>query len=119
MCRSGSPAFWSTDLRSRRIPRRYRTFRGDSSGANIRGPMQTVLEVQGLTRRFGDRFAVHDLAFSMASAEAVGLLGVNGAGKSTTLRLLAGYLVPHAGTARLCGYDVITHPREVRRRLGY
>jgi ABC-2 type transport system ATP-binding protein len=81
--------------------------------------MDAVLEVSGLTRQFGDRLAVSGLSFHIRRAEAVGLLGVNGAGKSTTLRLIAGYLVPHAGTAKVEGFDVSTAPREVRRRVGY
>jgi ABC-2 type transport system ATP-binding protein len=81
--------------------------------------MSPALDVQDLTRRFGDLVAVRGLTFRVEAGETVGLLGVNGAGKTTALRLLAGYLAPHAGTARIAGHDLSAEPREARRRVGY
>jgi len=63
--------------------------------------------------------AADDISFSVAAGEVYGLLGANGAGKSTTMRMLATLTQPTAGTASVCGHDVQTEPAEVRARLGY
>ena len=78
-----------------------------------------MIEVSGLTKRFRDRTAVHDLSFSIGRGEVVGLLGPNGAGKTTTLRLLTGYLPATSGTVRVAGFDVFEEPRQARRHIGY
>jgi ABC-2 type transport system ATP-binding protein len=78
-----------------------------------------LIEIEGLTKRFGGFTAVDGVTFSVARGEVVGFLGPNGAGKSTTMRMLAGFITPSAGTARLCGEDVITRPVAARRQLGY
>jgi ABC-2 type transport system ATP-binding protein len=78
-----------------------------------------LIDVQGLTKRYGGRTAVADLTFSVPSGQAFGLLGPDGAGKSTVLRVLAGSLGPTAGAARVAGWDVETQSREARRRVGY
>jgi ABC-2 type transport system ATP-binding protein len=75
-----------------------------------------LIEAQGLTKRCGGRAAVADLTFTARSGEVLGLLGLEGAGKSTTLRLLAGGLLPDSGTATVAGYDAAS--REARRRVG-
>jgi ABC-2 type transport system ATP-binding protein len=78
-----------------------------------------VIEVQNLTRRFGDHVAVDDLSFRLDAGEVVGFLGPNGAGKTTTMRMLAGYLPATRGTITIGGFDVLRQSLEVRRRIGY
>ena len=75
--------------------------------------------MRGLTRRFGAFVAVDDLSFSVKQGEIFGFLGANGAGKSTTIRMLCGLLKPTAGTALVGGIDVSRDPEGVKRRIGY
>ena len=81
--------------------------------------MQTMIEVQDLTKYYGPQLAVSRLDFQVAAGEIVGFLGPNGAGKTTTLKILAGFLAPSAGTARINGHDCVTDSLAVRRSLGY
>jgi ABC-2 type transport system ATP-binding protein len=78
-----------------------------------------AIEITGLTKRFGDLFAVKDLTMSIPRGSVFGLIGPNGAGKSTTFAVLATLLVPTAGVVRIAGHDPIAEPREVRKRMGY
>lgn len=78
-----------------------------------------MIEIQGLTKYYGDRKALGPVSFSIAKGEVVGLLGLNGAGKTTTLRILACDLLPSAGTVAVDGLDVVDHPDEVRAKVGY
>ena len=78
-----------------------------------------AIEVRGLTRRFGAFTAVDDLSFEVRRGEIFGFLGSNGAGKSTTIRMLCGLLRPSAGTAMVDGIDVSRDPEGVKRRIGY
>jgi ABC-2 type transport system ATP-binding protein len=78
-----------------------------------------MIEVSGLTRRYGTRDAVVDLSFRIPAGEIVGVLGPNGAGKTTTLRMLTGYLPPTSGSARVAGHDVVEESMRVRERIGY
>ena len=78
-----------------------------------------MIEVNGLTRYYGDHAAVRDVSFSVAAGETIGLLGLNGAGKSTTLKILAGLLPPSSGTVRIDGLDVVTAPDQLRSRIGF
>jgi ABC-2 type transport system ATP-binding protein len=78
-----------------------------------------LIQVQGLTKYYGDRPAIVDMTFSVPRGQVLGFLGPNGAGKSTTMRILTGYLSATSGTASVAGYDVFDHSREVRRRVGY
>jgi ABC-2 type transport system ATP-binding protein len=80
---------------------------------------RSVIEVNGLTKYFGDRAAVVDVTFSVPRGQVLGFLGPNGAGKSTTMRILTGYLSASGGTASIAGYDVFDRSLEVRRRVGY
>jgi ABC-2 type transport system ATP-binding protein len=72
-----------------------------------------------LTRKFGHFVAVDNLSFSVRPGEIFGFLGANGAGKSTTIRMLCGLLTPTSGTALVGGVDVSSHPEEVKRSIGY
>ncbi|MDE0892775.1 MAG: ABC transporter ATP-binding protein, partial [Planctomycetota bacterium] len=78
-----------------------------------------MIEVKGLTRRFGAHIAVDDISFEVGQGEVVGFLGLNGAGKTTTLRVLAGYLPATSGSVKVAGFDVLRDSIEVRRRIGY
>lgn len=79
----------------------------------------TMIEVVNLTKRFAGRAAVSDISFTVGRGEIVGLLGDNGAGKSTTMRILSCFLPATSGTARIAGLDVFRDSPEVRRRIGY
>jgi len=81
--------------------------------------MQSMIEVQDLTKYYGPQLAVSRLDFQVAAGEIVGFLGPNGAGKTTTLKILAGFLAPSAGAARINGYDCVTDSLAARRSLGY
>lgn len=76
------------------------------------------VEVQAITKRFGDFCAVDRLSFAVAHGEMFGLLGPNGAGKSTLLRMLTTLVLPTSGTARVDGHDVATAPNAVRKAIG-
>lgn len=78
-----------------------------------------AIDVRGLTRTFGQFVAVKDLSFSVKPGEIFGFLGANGAGKSTTIRMLCGLLRPTSGTATVGGVDVSLHPEGVKRSIGY
>lgn len=81
--------------------------------------MAALIEIEGLTKRFGAFTAVEGVSFSVDKGEVVGFLGPNGAGKSTTMRMLAGFMAPSAGTARICGFDVQEQSVAARRNLGF
>jgi len=78
-----------------------------------------MIEVEGLTKRFGQRTAIQGLTFTANKGEVVGFLGPNGAGKTTTMRILTGYMPPSEGAGRVAGFDLLTESLEVRRRVGY
>ncbi len=78
-----------------------------------------MIEVQDLTKSFGDKTAVDHISFSVNKGEILGFLGPNGAGKTTTMRVLTGYLPATTGTAKIAGFDVFDDSMEVRRRIGY
>ncbi|MES1912683.1 MAG: hypothetical protein MHM6MM_004918 [Cercozoa sp. M6MM] len=78
------------------------------------------LRVQHLRKVYkGGKIAVVDLSFGVAKGECFGLLGVNGAGKTSTLKMLTGELLPTTGTATIAGFDLVLQPDECRRSLGY
>jgi ABC-2 type transport system ATP-binding protein len=78
-----------------------------------------LIEVQDLTKAFGEKTAVDRITFSVNKGEILGFLGPNGAGKTTTMRILTGYLPATEGTAKIAGFDVFDDSMEVRRRIGY
>ena len=82
-------------------------------------PDQPAISVRHLTRRFGAFVAVDDVSFDVMPGEVFGFLGANGAGKSTTIRMLCGLLRPTSGTAIIGGIDVNADPEGVKRRIGY
>jgi ABC-2 type transport system ATP-binding protein len=78
-----------------------------------------MLEVKGLSKRFGDLGAVKEVSFSLQPGDVFGFIGSNGAGKTTTIRMLATLLEPSSGTALLNGADIVKNPIEVRRQIGF
>jgi ABC-2 type transport system ATP-binding protein len=92
--------------------------RGGSDAAPAPGE-ELAVALAGLTRRFGDLLAVDGLDLSISKGCIFGLLGSNGAGKSTTLKMLTTLLPPTSGEARIAGFDIVRQAREVRRRIGY
>ncbi|MPZ19008.1 MAG: ATP-binding cassette domain-containing protein [Luteitalea sp.] len=94
----------------------------DVRSAGPSGPASSgdvAIDVQELTRKFGDFTAVDRVTFDVQRGEIFGLLGANGAGKSTTIRMLCGLLKPTSGTAHVDGIDVGRDPEGVKHRLGY
>jgi ABC-2 type transport system ATP-binding protein len=78
-----------------------------------------MIEVQNLTKKYGQLTAINDLTFKVEQGMIWGLLGPNAAGKTTTMRILTGYLPATDGRATVAGYDVFEQPNEVKRTIGY
>ena len=78
-----------------------------------------MIEVQDLTKTFGERTAVDHISFAVNKGEILGFLGPNGAGKTTTMRMLTSFMPATSGTARIAGFDVFDNSLEVRRHIGY
>jgi ABC-2 type transport system ATP-binding protein len=78
-----------------------------------------MITVKGLTKRYARTIAVDNISFEVPKGQIVGFLGPNGAGKTTTMRVLTCFLPPTIGTAIVAGYDVLEHPMEVKKRIGY
>ena len=81
--------------------------------------MEYSIEVENLTRRFGKFIAVDAISFKVKKGEVFGFLGANGAGKSTTIRMLCAILKSTSGTAKVAGYDINREPEKVKRHIGY
>jgi ABC-2 type transport system ATP-binding protein len=80
---------------------------------------ETVIRIEGLTKRYGTQIAVDSLNLEVAAGEIFGFLGPNGAGKTTTMLMLLGLTEPNAGTVRVCGYDPAREPLKVKELIGY
>ncbi len=78
-----------------------------------------MIEVERISKRYGPSWAVRDVSFRVERGEILGLLGANGAGKTTIMRMLTGFIPPTEGAARIAGFDVVRQPLEARRRVGY
>jgi ABC-2 type transport system ATP-binding protein len=78
-----------------------------------------MITVTGLTKRYARNTAVDQISFEVRKGSIVGFLGPNGAGKTTTMRMLTCFLPPTSGTATVAGFDILDHPLEVKRRIGY
>lgn len=78
-----------------------------------------MIEITGLTKRFGAATAVAGLDLSVGKGEVLGFLGPNGAGKSTTMKMVTGYLAPTSGRARVCGHDIETDTIRAQEQIGY
>jgi ABC-2 type transport system ATP-binding protein len=91
--------------------------RNSTNGANLK--TKFVIELVHLTKKFGDLVAVNDVSLTIPRGEFFAMLGPNAAGKTTTLKILAGLMKPTYGCARVCGFDMQTQPLEARRRIAY
>jgi ABC-2 type transport system ATP-binding protein len=91
----------------------------EAPGAPAPEPADLAVRVEGLTKRYGDLFAVRDLDLAVPRGAIFGLIGPNGAGKSTTFLVLASLLAPTAGRVQVAGHDPVAEPRAVRAKLGY
>src|SRR6266853_931023 len=78
-----------------------------------------AIDVKGMTKRFGDRTVVNDIALQVRSGEIYGFLGPNGSGKTTFIRMLCGLLRPDAGSGTCLGHDVIKDSESIKRQVGY
>src|SRR6185436_8749125 len=85
----------------------------------IFGGYDSMIEVTGLSKRYGTVQALKDVSFTVGKGQIVGFLGANGAGKTTTMDILCGCIGADAGTARIAGYEISEHPIEVKKRIGY
>lgn len=81
--------------------------------------MEVAIQIQSLTKKFGNIVAVNNLNLEVNEGEIFGLVGPDGAGKTTTMRMLCSLLMPDSGTAKIGGYDVITQSEEIIRQIGY
>ena len=78
-----------------------------------------MIEVKNLTKKYGDKFALKDVSFTVEPGQVLGFLGPNGAGKSTTMNILTGYLSATEGQAIIGGHDILEEPMEAKRLIGY
>lgn len=78
-----------------------------------------AIDVEGLTKSFGDKVVVRDLTLRVKRGEIYGFLGPNGSGKTTTIRMLCGLLTPEKGRGTCLGYDILTESRSIKERVGY
>lgn len=81
--------------------------------------MTTIIEIEGLTKKYGNLTALDNLNLTVEQGAVVGFIGPNGAGKTTTMRILTTLLKPTSGQAKVAGYSVLSHPNDVRRAIGY
>ncbi|MBO5105990.1 MAG: ATP-binding cassette domain-containing protein [Clostridia bacterium] len=78
-----------------------------------------MIEVKNLSKRYGAHIAVKDASFTISKGEIVGFLGPNGAGKSTIMNILTGYISLTSGSATIGGFDIVDHPEQAKRHIGY
>src|SRR3954464_5486006 len=80
---------------------------------------ELAIDVRGMTKRFGDRTVVNDIALQVRTGEIYGFLGPNGSGKTTFIRMLCGLLRADAGSGTCLGFDVIRESEQIKRNVGY
>jgi ABC-2 type transport system ATP-binding protein len=78
-----------------------------------------MIEIQNVSKRYGNKYAVNDVTFTIKKGEILGFLGRNGAGKTTTMNIITGYISASSGRVLLDGHDVLEEPRYVKRQIGY
>jgi ABC-2 type transport system ATP-binding protein len=83
------------------------------------GQIENIIEVENLTKKFGNFLANDNLTFSVRKGEIFGFLGANGAGKTTAIKILCGLWEPSGGKIEVAGYDVYTQPDRIKRNIGY
>ena len=77
------------------------------------------IEINLLSKQYGEQKAVNQISFSIQKGEIVGFLGPNGAGKSTTMKMITGYLAADSGSVKVCGWEVADHPITIKKKIGY
>ena len=82
-------------------------------------PPHVVVEIKNLVKRYGSKVAVNNISFQVNRGEILGFLGPNGAGHTTTMNILTGYISSTSGSVKVCGYNILDDPDEVKRRIGY
>lgn len=75
--------------------------------------------VENLSKKYGEQKAVNDISFEIKTGEVVGFLGPNGAGKSTTMKMITCYMAPTSGDVRLDEFSILTHPEDIKKKIGY
>src|ERR1700687_1779401 len=83
------------------------------------GEVEPVVEIRGLTKKYGKFVALDGLTMSVGRGQILGFIGPNGAGKTTTIKILVGLARPTSGSARVAGADCATEPRRIKRLIGY
>ncbi|MEI6131704.1 MAG: ABC transporter ATP-binding protein [Bacillota bacterium] len=78
-----------------------------------------MIEIQNLSKRFGKIQAISDISFKVNKGEILGFLGPNGAGKTTTMNIITGFIGSTSGSVKVCGFDILENPQEVKKRIGY
>ncbi|MCF7959261.1 MAG: ABC transporter ATP-binding protein [Pirellula sp.] len=78
-----------------------------------------MIKTSQLTKKYDDMYAIHDIDLDLGKGDLFGFIGPNGAGKTTTMRIIATLLTPTYGEAYVCGHSIYTHPKEIRRLVGY
>jgi ABC-2 type transport system ATP-binding protein len=78
-----------------------------------------MIQIENLTKQYGQIKAVNNINFTVEKGEILGFLGPNGAGKSTTMNIITGFIPSTEGTVKVCGYDILENPKEVKKRIGY
>ena len=78
-----------------------------------------MIDVQQLTKRYGDLIAINNISFSVTSGQILGFLGPNGSGKTTTMRIITGFMPASSGTVKVAGFDIFDDSFEARKRIGY
>ncbi|HPA61532.1 MAG TPA: ABC transporter ATP-binding protein, partial [Clostridia bacterium] len=78
-----------------------------------------MIQVRDLVKRYGDKAALNGVSFGIGAGEVVGLLGLNGAGKSTTMNILTGYLHMDSGSVKVGGFDLLSQPLKAKAQVGY
>ena len=78
-----------------------------------------MIKTSQLTKKYDDMYAIHDIDLELGKGDLFGFIGPNGAGKTTTMRIIATLLTPTYGEAYVCGHSIYTHPKEIRRLVGY
>lgn len=78
-----------------------------------------MIKVSQLTKKYDEMYAIRDIDLELGQGDLFGFIGPNGAGKTTTMRIIATLLTPTYGEAYVCGYSIYTHPKEIRRMVGY
>lgn len=117
--------FWSVTAkagtRGKTVPgsKGYSIFAQACGAKGRRQSRRSMIEVTGLSKRYGTFTAVRDVSFDVRPGEVLGLVGPNGAGKTTTLRCLAGIIPASAGTVRIAGYDIAKEPLPAKRALAF